>query len=292
LLSAFDPVEPTLPAAPQLVSAVRTSNGVLLTWMAPDNGVSPITGYKIFRGTVSGGETPLKTIKGTKTVFLDQNAKPTVQYSYRVEASNSVGTSAFCGEVSVTQPPPGQSACVLPGLTSAQDASGDQVGAPEGANTQMDILSVSVAEPFLGTNVRNKLYLTMKVPNLNRPLQPNSIWKILFTGPDGLEHFVDMNTNSGPLPAFEYGHVSGTTFTTDGSVDPASSFSADGTIQIVIADSVVGNLQPGNQLVNGFGETQRLVGAAGTGLLETVDSTRPGRYIVIGNQSCALPPSP
>jgi fibronectin type III domain protein len=291
LLSAFDPVEPAIPGAPQLVSALRESSGVLLTWLAPDNGGSPLTNYLIFRGTISGGETLLKKIKATRTQFLDQSAKPSVQYFYRVEAVNSVGTSTFCGEVSVTQPPPGQSACVLPGLTVAQDASGDQVGAPEGANTQMDIKSVSVAEPFLGTSLPNKLYLTMKVPNLNQPLQPNSIWNVLFTGPDGVQRFVDMNTNTGPIPAFEYGHVSGTTFNTDGAADSASSFSADGTIQIVIADSVVGNLQPGNQLVNVFGETQTLVGAAGTGALLGVDATRPGRYIVIGNGACALSPS-
>jgi hypothetical protein len=193
--------------------------------------------------------------------------------------------------VSVTQPPPGQSACALPGLTVVQDASGDQVGAPEGLNSQMDILTVSVAEPFLGTGAPNKLYFTMKVPGLSQPLQPNSIWNILFTAPDGVERFVDMNTNTGPIPAFEYGHVSGTTFNTDGAADPASSFSADGTIQIVIANSIVGNPQPGNQLVNVFGETQTLVGAAGAGLLETADTTRPGRYIVIGNGACALSPS-
>jgi hypothetical protein len=291
LLSAFDPVEPTLPAAPHLVSALRMSSGVLLTWMAPDNGGSPITGHKIFRGTLSGGETLFKSIKGTKTVFLDQNAKSSVQYFYRVEAVNQIGTSAFCVEVSVTQPPPGQSACVLPGLTAAVDATGDQVGAPEGLNSQMDILSVSVAEPFLGTGAPNKLYFTMKVPGLSQPLQPNTIWNILFTGPDGVERFVDMNTNTGPIPVFEYGHVSGTTFNTDGAADPASSFSADGTIQIVIANSTVGNPQPGNQLVNVFGETQTLVGAAGVGLLQTADTTRPGRYILIGNQSCALPAS-
>ncbi len=100
-----------------------------------------------------------------------------------------------------------------------------------------------------------------------------------------------MNTNTGPIPSFEYGHVSGA-FNTDGSADPASSFSADGTITIVIQDSVVGNFQPGNQIVNVHGQTMTLVGTADTGLLETVDVTRPGRYILIGNQSCALPASP
>lgn len=289
LFAAFDPVEPAVPAAPEVLSAVRFSNGVLLTWLAPDDGGSPITSYKIFRGLTSGGETLLKTVKASKTVFLDQSAQPGIQYFYRVQAVSNVGTGPYCGEVSVVQAPPGQSACVLPGLTVVRDASGDQVGAAAGANKQLDILSVSVAEPFIATNAPNKLYFTIKVENLVAPLQPNSIWLVRFTGPDGQERFVDMNT-SRPTPAFEYGHISGN-FNTDGAADPASSFSADGTIQIVIPDSVVGNLKPGNQIVNVVGETQTLVGAADTGLLETVDITRPGRYILIGNQSCALPPT-
>lgn len=289
LLAAFDPVEPTVPAAPQVVSALRLSNGVLLTWQAPDNGGSPITEYKIFRGTISGAETLLKTIKGARTNFLDQNAKPGTQYFYRVEAVNAMGTGSFCEEVSVTQPPPGQSDCVLPGLTVAQDASGDQAGAAAGQNSELDIQSVSVAEPFLGTNTPNKLYFTMKVQNLTQPLAPNQIWSVLFTTPDGQQRFVDMNTNTG-LPAFEYGHVSGNS-TTDGSADPASSFSANGNLTIVIPNALVGNLKAGDQLVDVHGETQLLAGAAGTGLLETIDVTRPGRYILAGNQSCALPPA-
>jgi Fibronectin type III domain len=287
LLASFDTVEPNAPAAPEIVSALRYSNGVMVNWLAPDSGGSPITGYKIFRGTVSGAETLLKSIKGTRTNYLDQSAKAGTQYFYRVEAVNSAGVSAFCKEVSATQPPPAQSACVLPGLTVLQDASGDQVGGAVGQNPQLDIQAVSVAEPFVDTNAPSKLYFTLKVRSLTQPLAPNQIWTVLFTTPDGVQRFVDMNTNTG-TPAFEYGHVSGSS-TTDGAADPASSFSADGTITIVIGNSLVGNPQHGDQLVDIEGETQLLVGGGGTGLLETTDTTRPGRYILTGNQGCALP---
>src|SRR2546423_7320484 len=48
LFTAFDPMEPLPPGAPQLVSAVRQSpSGALITWLVPDNGGSPITGYNI-----------------------------------------------------------------------------------------------------------------------------------------------------------------------------------------------------------------------------------------------------
>src|SRR5205807_5875266 len=56
LFKAFDPnpVEPVPPAAPQLISAVRGSGGVLITWLQPDNGGSPVLGYNVYRGAASG----------------------------------------------------------------------------------------------------------------------------------------------------------------------------------------------------------------------------------------------
>jgi hypothetical protein len=102
-----------------------------------------------------------------------------------------------------------------------------------------------------------------------------------------------MNTaGTSPTPVFEYGHTStlptGTTQqNTDGTADPASNYSADGTITIIIPNSEVGGLNAGDQLVNIDGKTQLEVGAAGTGLLETIDSTVAGRYILVGNSYCA-----
>jgi len=46
-------------------------------------------------------------------------------------------------------------------------------------------------------------------------------------------------------------------------------------------------VKAGDTLVNINGRTQLLVGAAGTGLLETADSTSAGRYILVGNAACA-----
>ena len=128
--------------------------------------------------------------------------------------------------------------------------------------------------------------------NLSAPVQPNAVWTIFFTAPNGTQYFVDMNTSgASTTPIFEYGHTTtlatgSTQQVTDGSADPASNFTADGTITIVIDDSLVGNLAAGNTLVNINGRTQLLVGAAGTGLLETIDSTASGRYILVGNAYC------
>jgi hypothetical protein len=103
LFAAFDPVEPTRPAAPQLVSATAiTGGGVLVSWLEPDDGGSPITAYNISRGTASGGEMQLATIGAAKTAYIDTTAVTGTKYFYRVTATNIVGTGPFCGEVSVT----------------------------------------------------------------------------------------------------------------------------------------------------------------------------------------------
>ena len=73
----------------------------------------------------------------------------------------------------------------------------------------------------------------------------------------------------------------------DGAADAASTFSADGTITIVMDDSLIGGLQAGDTLVNINGKTQTEIGAGGTGLLANIDSTSAGRYILVGNAYCA-----
>ncbi|MBV9764397.1 MAG: PKD domain-containing protein [Acidobacteriaceae bacterium] len=290
LLAAFDPKEPAVPAAPLLGSALQSKTGVLLSWQAPDNGGSPITSYKIFRGTASGGETLLATVTSTKTNYADQTVNPSTKYFYRVSAQNKIGSGTECGEVETSPAPAPQTSCIAPGVTVVTDPTGDQEGAP--ANTQLDIQSITIGEPFTSPTTPNALSFRMKVENLNSPLQPNASWNIFFTTPDGTEHFVNMNTEgTSTTPVFQYGHVTtlstGTrNLVTDGAADPGSTYTADGTILIIIDNSKVGNPEPGNQLVNINGQTQLLVGGDGTGLLETIDSTSAGRYIVVGNQSC------
>ncbi len=289
MFAAFDPVEPAAPGAPLVGTALQSANGTLLTWSAPDNGGSALKNYIIYRGTSSGNETKLATVNASKTSYLDKGAA-VGSYYYRVAAVNSYGAGKLCGEVAGTPAPPPQSACTGNGVTVVQDPTGDQTGSP--ANSQLDIQSISIAEKYISASSPNKLTFTLKVQNLSAPVQPNAVWTIFFTAPNGTQYFVDMNTSgASTTPIFEYGHTTtlatgSTQQVTDGSADPASNFTADGTITIVIDDSLVGNLAAGNTLVNINGRTQLLVGAAGTGLLETIDSTASGRYILVGNAYC------
>jgi hypothetical protein len=289
MFAAFDPMEPAAPAAPQIVAASQSSTGTLVTWLAPDNGGSPLTNYVIYRGSTSGSETSIATLNAVRTSYLDTAAKAGTHY-YRVAAVNKYGHSHLCGEVASVLAPPPQSPCSAAGITVVEDPTGDQTGAP--LNSQLDIQSISISEKSVSASAPSQLTFIMKVANLSNPVQPNSVWTIFFTAPNGTEYYVDMSTaGAGTAAVFEYGHTttlaSGTTQqVNDGSADPSSTYSADGTITLVVANSLVGNPKAGDTLVNVNGRTQLLAGANGTGLLETIDSTAAGRYILVGNAYC------
>jgi PKD repeat protein len=110
LFSFFDPVEPGVPAAPQMIKAIGKINGALITWREPDNGGSPITGYKVYRGATSGGETFLADVSGaTNTKYLDPSP-PAGNVFYYVTAVNLQGESSHCRDVMLVPLPP----CVEP----------------------------------------------------------------------------------------------------------------------------------------------------------------------------------
>jgi PKD repeat protein len=184
--------------------------------------------------------------------------------------------------------------CSIPGTLIASDPAADQTGSP--ANQQFDILSVSIAEPCIGDG-SNKLVFTMKVTNLSS-IPGNGHWKTQFvppTLPSGVTaYFVEMTSDQSGNVTYGYGNV-GTTTTTLGTAD-AGTFNADGTITITVANSKVGNPVPGNVLSKVQGRTQLLVGAAGTGLLSTLDTTtqtaNDPTYTLVGHASCSCPIAP
>jgi hypothetical protein len=158
LLAGFDPSEPTAPGVPFLTV---TRNGAVarLTWSESETGGSPITGYKVLRGTTSGGETLLASV-GTATGFTDATTipeRPTSIASRRRTARPVVRRQRSRGRA-------GGSSCTLPGVTVVADATGDQKGAP--LNSALDIQSVSIAGPFFPDGSQ-KLFFTMRVSDLS-----------------------------------------------------------------------------------------------------------------------------
>ena len=82
---------PTVPSAPGSLAAAASPGQVVLTWTAATAGVSvPVTAYKVYRGTASGGETLLTTL-GAVLTYTDTAVSGGATYYYKVSAVNAVG---------------------------------------------------------------------------------------------------------------------------------------------------------------------------------------------------------
>jgi hypothetical protein len=85
-----------------LSSASGGDGSVGLSWSAPSSdGGSAITGYKVYRGTSSGGESLLTSV-GNQTSYTDTTVANGTTYFYEVAAVNSVGTGSQSNELSAT----------------------------------------------------------------------------------------------------------------------------------------------------------------------------------------------
>ncbi len=97
----------TLPSVPQgLAVRPNDAKGIILTWQAPSTvGSSPIVAYKVYRGTVSNGETLLATV-GNILTFTDTNVRNGTTYYYQVAAVNGTGEGPRTTEKSAVRGTP------------------------------------------------------------------------------------------------------------------------------------------------------------------------------------------
>ena len=298
LFAKFDPVAATAPKGP-LISGKRDERDVEIRWIAPYDGESPITGYKVYRGVAAGALT--EYAQTTKPFFADHGVGTEANYFYQVSAINAVGESVRSNEISphvgdgveVTQLP-----CELPGVTVAQDADGD-TAAP--GLSQGDIQYVALAEPFALTN---KLVFTLKVADLST-VPAGLRWAVRFfapTAPDGGDDwFVSMSTQDSATPTFKYGYTSvisdpavglvgARLFTEVGDLDAASAYGADGTIVLILDKAVIGSPAAGEYLTGIAGSVRTKVTPQNNGI---VDDTGGGQfYQLAGNEACDLDNAP
>jgi fibronectin type 3 domain-containing protein len=89
----------TVPSAPLGLTATPGTGNISLNWQAPaDDGGSQITGYSVYRSTVSGGEmllVPLENVTG----YIDSNLLAGYKFYYQVSARNARGEGPRCAEV-------------------------------------------------------------------------------------------------------------------------------------------------------------------------------------------------
>jgi PKD repeat protein len=278
-----------VPAKAACLSGLRDASGSHLTWKAPDNGGAEITNYYIYRGTVAGGEnftTPIGQSTG-KTTYTDATADPAVpDYFYVVKAITSAGFGAVSNEIDLklsNTPVVIQTPCALPGLTVLTDKPNDELDSVPAHDVQL----LAIGEPFA---FGDKLVFTLKVQSL-ATLPPATEWPITFTGANGTKYTVQMTTLQADDPAnptistnpeFQVGPSSGTLV----AADPASKYTPDGTITIVVPKSSVGSPKIGDKL------TAFLVRIT-AGLItpdNMPDSLAPsGSYTVVGNATFCAP---
>jgi Calx-beta domain len=296
----------TLPGTPYLTVG-RDGSVAHLSWSQSDTGGSPITGYRILRGTTSGGETLLANV-GAVNKYDDTTANPAVTYFYKVVAVNAQGES--CGNNEVIARPQGDS---CNGLTELTDPAGDQKAAP--ANADLDVLAVQLADRVEAG--QNKLIFKLKVADLSL-LVPNRQWRILWNYPIKATniaagqftgtYYVGMNSDGG-VATFEYGTVTtieavpvnGSIPNRIGQADSGSFDPATGTITIVLSASKVGSPRAGDIIGALLGrtfagngnETLRSQSAIdSTGALGMVDPYTGASYMVVGNLNCQSGPTP
>src|SRR5271157_3602728 len=92
----------TVPSAPTGLTPTAGNTQVLLNWVAPaSNGGSPITGYKVYQGTTTGGETLLATL-GVVLTYTSTGLTNLQIYYFQVSAVNAIGEGPRSTEVSAT----------------------------------------------------------------------------------------------------------------------------------------------------------------------------------------------
>lgn len=289
LFSSYDPVEPSVPAAPPL-SGSRDNAGVHLSWLAPDNGGSAITGYKVYKGSTSGGETYLATVTGN--TYADTTVGSSGTYYHKVSAVNSVGEGALSNEVSPLTTAGAQNSCTLPGALVSRDDSDATPNTPP--DPSVDVKSVYVAEPYFADG-SNKLVFTLNVGPASS-LPPSSQWYIMWNRPSPDANYdrdyVAAKTDATGAVSYEYGKISPPSVnapTRMGAAD-AGSFtpgSVSSSFVITVSDSNLDNIQAGYDLSQIQSRTffARVDGGPVTQSASS-DYSPLGNYTLVGNATC------
>jgi hypothetical protein len=282
LLAAYDVAG--VPAAPA-VTAKANGTANLVSWSEPDDHGSAITGYKVYRGASAGSTALLASVGADQRSYNDSAITAGQSYVYRVTAVNSAGEGPSCQAVAPSTGPGPAAAgnpCDETGVTVLTDGSGDSLDKDPGH----DVQALSIAEPrSIGLG---KIEFILKVASLES-VPKNTVWPVLFAEPDGTDHWVRMKSDA--LGAVTYGYGTGTSYTGTqaGAADASSSYSADGTIRIVLARDAIG-VKAGDRL-SGF-LTRVSVSAVAASLTpdNMPDSlARSGEYTVHGNENCVVP---
>jgi Calcineurin-like phosphoesterase/Purple acid Phosphatase, N-terminal domain len=121
----------TPPTAPGNLTATATGpTSVQLGWTASTDNVG-VTGYGIYR---NGATTPLATVAGNVTSYVDNSVTASTSYSYTVKAKDAAGNSTASTPASVTTPAAGGGGGATATSLASDDVTIDQT-APDAQPT-------------------------------------------------------------------------------------------------------------------------------------------------------------
>jgi hypothetical protein len=90
--NSVTPTGPQAPAAPTNVSANPATGQALVSWTAPNNNGSALTGYTITPYIGSTAQTPVQVLSGSATSATVSGLKIGTAYTFTVTATNNIGT--------------------------------------------------------------------------------------------------------------------------------------------------------------------------------------------------------
>lgn len=290
LFAAFDSADVTAPAPPQLTAALQGQTA-MLAWSTPDNGGSPITGYRVYRNNALAASVPADVNSWT-------DGSSTASTSYQVSAVNAAGEGERSLAVLPSVPASG---CNLPGILVADDTIDNAPNAP--LQPAVDVKTVHVAEPF--GDGTGRLHFTIDTPG--GALPPNSMWYVIWqrTTPDATHdrNYVAMKTDLLGAASFEHGRISypistGSPSANQGNIPTrygaatGSYDGATGTLRIQVPTAAVDNVGAGATLL--AIEARTFLGRNDSLPINqnlSSDFAAGGSYTLIGNASCQLPPA-
>jgi hypothetical protein len=283
LFAAFD--RPDGPPDEPLARASYQNGAVQLSWLEPADGGELIKGYSLYRVQTGQPEKLVGFVDPSTFSFVDHGFDPSQNPRYEVRALNVYGESgakAGCdNRLTPVGPPPPVNPCAEPGAVLVNDAQGDALD----QLPAHDIQRISVAEPAeIGPG---KVLFRLKVASL-AVVPPSTTWPIAFKGAGGADYWVRMATSATGAVTFAYG--AGTNPAATGTpADPASNFSADGTIRIVVPRTAFGNPAPGGLLTTFLTRVRVELGPVGGITPDNApDSlTGAGSYTLAGSENCA-----
>ncbi len=119
---------PTAPGTPTGVAANPAGSQALVSWTAPSNGGSPITGYTITPFIGSTAQTPIQVNSGSATSAVVTGLTDGTAYTFTVAATNSVGTSAASSATNAVIPRNTIFDFATPALVDSGDSTPNNLG--------------------------------------------------------------------------------------------------------------------------------------------------------------------